>query len=116
MNRPESPMGRRPPRQDISMLRRIDMGVFYVREWQAMLDLYQAKLGLDLTFVQPEHEFAVLGFPDGGPALHLVGDDRPVEGRNRCVPNCAVDDFDATVAQFDGSGVTILEVENDDED
>src|SRR5262245_29153426 len=98
------------------MLRRIDMVVFYVRDWQAMVDWYRAKLGLDAVFLQPEHEFAVLGFPDGGPVLHIVGDDRPIEGRNRCVPNCAVDDFDATLAQFGATGVSILEVENDEED
>jgi catechol 2,3-dioxygenase-like lactoylglutathione lyase family enzyme len=92
------------------------MVVVYVRDWQAMVDWYQSKLELAAVFVQPEHEFAVLGFPDGGPVLHIVGDDRPVNGRNRCVPNCAVDDFDATLDGFRANGITILEVENDEED
>jgi predicted enzyme related to lactoylglutathione lyase len=91
------------------------MVVFYVRDWQAMLDWYQAKLGLTTVFLQPEHEFAVLGLPDGGPVLHIVGDDRPVTGRNRCVPNCAVDDFDMTLDEFKKNGIDIVE-EIDDED
>jgi predicted enzyme related to lactoylglutathione lyase len=53
----------------------------------------------------------------GGPVLHLVGDATREPGhRNRCVPNIAVDDFDATLADLGARGVTILNVVDDPDD
>lgn len=99
------------------MLLRLDMVVFYVRDWRAMVDWYQDKLGLAVAYAQPDHQFAVLGFPGGGAVLHLVGDDsRPAGGRNRCVPNVAVDDFDVTLDDLRARNILILEVIDDKED
>ena len=99
------------------MLQRIEMVVMYVRDWPAMLDWYQGKLGLTAVYTEEDHRFAVLALPGGGPVLHLVGDrTRPAESRNRCVPNLGVDDFDNTLAELQQRGVEILEVIDDKED
>ena len=99
------------------MLQRIDMVVMYVRDWRSALTWYQEQLGFSALYVEDEHQFAVMGLPGGGPVLHLVGDDsRDLAARNRCVPNIAVDDFDATLAELAGRSVTVLEVLNDDDD
>jgi len=93
------------------------MVCIYVRDWRAALNWYQEKLGLGVAYVEDHHEFAVLGLPDGGPVLHLVADsDRPAGGRNRCVPNLSVDDFDATLAELRRRGVEIRDVHNDGDD
>jgi predicted enzyme related to lactoylglutathione lyase len=53
----------------------------------------------------------------GGPVLHLVGDETRQPGhRNRCVPNIAVDDFDATLSDLRARGVQILDVVDDLDD
>lgn len=99
------------------MLRRIDMVAMYVRDWPAALAFYTGSLDFTALHVEEHHHFAVLGLPDGGPTLHLIGDDaRPPGSRNRCVPNVAVDDVHATVAAMRRRGVTVIEVEVDDED
>jgi catechol 2,3-dioxygenase-like lactoylglutathione lyase family enzyme len=99
------------------MLLRVDMIVFYVHDWTAMLGWYQAKLGFTAAYVEDEHRFAVLGLSGGGPMLHLVGDESRSAGqRNRCVPNIAVDDFDRSLAELRERGVSIVEVIDDDED
>ena len=99
------------------MLRRIDMVAVYVRDWESLLPWYQERLGFVAVYVEPHHRFAVLALPAGGPTLHLVGDDtRPQGTRNRCVPNVAVDDFDAALAELADRGVRILEVEDDQDD
>jgi catechol 2,3-dioxygenase-like lactoylglutathione lyase family enzyme len=99
------------------MLTRIDMVVMYVRDWPALLDWYQSKLGLEAVYVEPDHRFAVLGLPDGGPVLHLVGDEsRQPDTRNRCVANFAVDDFDRSLREFREHSVNVLEVVNDEDD
>jgi catechol 2,3-dioxygenase-like lactoylglutathione lyase family enzyme len=101
----------------VEMLRRIDMVVMYVRDWAPMLEWYQSRLGLEAVYVEPDHRFAVLGLPDGGPVLHLVGDERRELGsRNRCVANFAVDDFDDALRDFRDRGIKVLEVINDEED
>jgi predicted enzyme related to lactoylglutathione lyase len=59
----------------------------------------------------------VLALAGGGPVLHLVGDETRQTGhRNRCVPNIAVDDFDATLADLAARGVQILDVVDDLDD
>jgi len=99
------------------VLQRIEMVVMYVRDWSAMLDWYQEKLGLAAVYTEEDHRFSVLAMPGGGPVLHLVGDETRSAGtRNRCVPNLGVDDFDDTLAELQRRGVEILEVINDEED
>jgi catechol 2,3-dioxygenase-like lactoylglutathione lyase family enzyme len=99
------------------MLRRIDMVVMYVRDWELMIDWYRSKLGLEAVYMEPDHRFAVLGLPDGGPVLHLVGDETREPGsRNRCVANFAVDDFDGSLRDFRERSINVLEVVNDEED
>src|SRR5438445_5491306 len=99
------------------MLQRIDMVAMYVHEWPAAVAWYEAKLGLSTAYKEDDHEFAVLGFPGGGPVRHLVGDqDRQQGTRNRCVPNLAVDDFDTTLAELTSRDVEILEIINDTDD
>jgi catechol 2,3-dioxygenase-like lactoylglutathione lyase family enzyme len=99
------------------VLQRIDMVAIYVRDWERQLAWYQERLGFAAVHVEHHHRFAVLALPAGGPTLHLVGDDgRPEGTRNRCVPNVAVDDFDATLDELRAQGVRILEVEDDTDD
>jgi predicted enzyme related to lactoylglutathione lyase len=99
------------------MLKRIDMVVMYVRDWTGMLEWYQSRLDLEAVFVEPDHRFAVLGLPAGGPVLHLVGDENREPGtRNRCVANFAVDDFDGSLRDFRARGIDVLDVVNDEDD
>jgi catechol 2,3-dioxygenase-like lactoylglutathione lyase family enzyme len=100
-----------------SVLQRIDMVAMYVRDWPSALVWYRNKLGFVDAYVEDEHRFAVLALSGGGPVLHLVGDEsRQLGHRNRCVPNIAVDDFDATLADLGARGVQILDVVEDPED
>ena len=99
------------------MLQRIDMVAMYVRHWPSALAWYQDKLGFVAAYVEDDHFFAVLALSGGGPVLHLVGDETREPGhRNRCVPNIAVDDFDATLADLGERGVTIMNVVDDSDD
>ncbi len=99
------------------MLQRIDMVAMYVHDWSSALEWYQDKLGFSPAYVEDDHRFAVLGLPGGGAVLHLVGDDtRDLRGRNRCAPNVAVDDFDATLAELRNRGVSVIEVVDDVDD
>jgi len=99
------------------VLKTIDMVCIYVRDWKAALNWYQEKLGLAAVYVEDHHGFAVLGLPDGGPVLHIVADEeRAAGGRNRCVPNLSVDDFDATLAELRRRGVEIQDVQNDEDE
>lgn len=98
------------------MLQRIDMVAIYVQDWTKALTWYEDSLGFTPVHVENDHEFAVLALPDGGALLHLVGDrEREPGTRNRCAPNIAVDDFDATVAELRGRRVSVFDV-TDDED
>jgi catechol 2,3-dioxygenase-like lactoylglutathione lyase family enzyme len=100
-----------------TVLQRIDMVAMYVRDWPSALVWYQDTLGFAGAYVEEDHHFAVLALPGGGPVLHLVGDETREPGhRNRCVPNIAVDDFDATLADLGARGVTILDVVDDLDD
>jgi predicted enzyme related to lactoylglutathione lyase len=55
--------------------------------------------------------------PEGGPVLHLVGDDTRDPGtRNRCAPNISVDDFDGTLAELRRRGVDVIDVVDDADD
>jgi catechol 2,3-dioxygenase-like lactoylglutathione lyase family enzyme len=88
-----------------------------VRDWPSALAWYREKLGFVVAYVEDDHRFAVLALSGGGPALHLVGDETREPGhRNRCVPNIAVDDFDATLADLAARGVTIVNVVDDPDD
>jgi len=99
------------------VLQRIDMVAMYVRHWPSALAWYQDKLGFVAAYVEDDHCFAVLALSGGGPVLHLVGDETREPGhRNRCVPNIAVDDFDATLADLGERGVTIMNVVDDSDD
>ncbi|HKA85570.1 MAG TPA: VOC family protein [Acidimicrobiales bacterium] len=99
------------------MLQRIDMVAMYVRDWPAALAWYRDKLGFIDAYVEDDHRFAVLALAGGGPVLHLVGDaSRELGPRNRCVPNIAVDDFDATLEDLGARGVAILDVVGDPDD
>ena len=99
------------------MLRRIDMVAIYVRDWVGMVDWYESVLGFTRLYVEDDHQFAVLGLPDGGAVLHLVGSPVGQPGtRNRCVPNVAVNDFDATLRTLQERGVTVLEVQDETDD
>src|SRR5580693_6965597 len=94
---------------------RIDMVVLYVRDWPAMLAWYTSTFGpfgLETAFVEPEHRFAVLSLPGGGPVIHLVGDTtRQSAGRNRCVANISVSDFSAVVSAVEAlSGVEVVDL------
>lgn len=97
------------------VLRRIDMVALYVRDWPAALGWYRDRLGLAAVYVEEDHRFAVLAFPDGGPVLHLVGDPRPAQGRSRCVANVLVKDFDATLVELVARGVEIVAVQEEAE-
>jgi catechol 2,3-dioxygenase-like lactoylglutathione lyase family enzyme len=100
-----------------SVLQRIDMVAMYVRDWPSALVWYRDKLGFVGAYVEDDHRFAVLALSGGGPVLHLVGDETRQPGhRNRCVPNIAVDDFDATLADLAARGVQILDVVEDWDD
>jgi catechol 2,3-dioxygenase-like lactoylglutathione lyase family enzyme len=100
-----------------TVLQRIDMVAMYVRDWPSALAWYRDKLGFVGAYVEEDHRFAVLALRGGGPALHLVGDETREPGhQNRCVPNIAVDDFEATLAELGGRGVTILDVVDDQDD
>ena len=100
-----------------SVLQRIDMVAMYVRDWPSALVWYRDKLGFVGAYVEDDHRFAVLALSGGGPVLHLVGDETRQPGhRNRCVPNIAVDDFDATLADLAARGVQILDVVDDSDD
>jgi len=96
-----------------SVLRRIDMVAIYVADWQAALAWYQDKLGLSSVYVEEDHRFAVLGLPEGGPVVHIVGDLTPAGGRSRCVANVLVDDFDATLAELKTRGVEALSIQEE---
>jgi catechol 2,3-dioxygenase-like lactoylglutathione lyase family enzyme len=99
------------------VLQRIDMVVIYVHDWSSALDWYQDKLGFSLAYVEDDDRFAVLALPEGGPVLHLVGDDtRDLGTRNRCVANVAVDDFDGTLAELQRRGVSVIDVVDDPDD
>jgi catechol 2,3-dioxygenase-like lactoylglutathione lyase family enzyme len=99
------------------MLKRIDMVALYVREWASALRWYEDALGFSKLYVEDDHQFAVLGLPDGGAVLHLVGSSLgDAAFRNRCAPNILVDDFDETLEALRRRGVEIREVQNDDED
>jgi catechol 2,3-dioxygenase-like lactoylglutathione lyase family enzyme len=99
------------------VLQRIDMVAMYVRDWPSALAWYRDKLGFVAAYVEDEHRFAVLALSGGGPVVHLVGDASREPGhRNRCVPNIAVDDFDATLADLAAQGVAILDVVDDPDD
>jgi catechol 2,3-dioxygenase-like lactoylglutathione lyase family enzyme len=99
------------------MLRRIDMVAIYVRDWSSALDWYQDKLGFSRMYVEDDDRFAVLALPEGGPVLHLVGDDsRDLGTRNRCAPNIAVDDIDSTLAELQRRGVSVIDVVDDPDD
>jgi catechol 2,3-dioxygenase-like lactoylglutathione lyase family enzyme len=99
------------------VLQRIDMVAIYVRDWSSALGWYQDKLGFSLVYVEDDDRFAVLALPDGGPVLHLVGDDtRELGTRNRCAPNIAVDDFGGTLTELQGRGVSVVEVVDDPDD
>lgn len=99
------------------MLQRIDMVAMYVHDWSSALEWYQDKLAFSSTYVEDDHRFAVLGLPGGGAVLHLVGDEtRDLQGRNRCAPNVAVDDFDGTLAELRYRGVSVIEVVDDLDD
>jgi catechol 2,3-dioxygenase-like lactoylglutathione lyase family enzyme len=100
-----------------AVLQRIDMVAMYVRDWPSALAWYQDKLGFVGAYVEEDHHFAVLALPAGGPVLHLVGDESREPGhQNRCVPNIAVDDFDATLADLAARGVRIMDVVDDLDD
>jgi catechol 2,3-dioxygenase-like lactoylglutathione lyase family enzyme len=105
------------PREVGTVLQRIDMVAMYVRDWPSALAWYRDKLGFVGAYIEDDHRFAVLALSGGGPVLHLVGDETREPGhRNRCVPNIAVDDFDATLADLGARGVTILSVVDDPDD
>jgi len=105
------------PRLGGTVLKTIDMVCIYVRDWKTALNWYQEKLGLALVYVDDDHEFAVVGLPDGGPVLHIVCDpERPVGGRNRCVPNISTVDFDATLHELRQNGVEIRSIQNEEDD
>jgi hypothetical protein len=96
------------------MLQRIDMVAMYVHHWSSALEWHQGKLGFSPAYVEHDHRFAVLALPDGGPVLHLVGDDtRDLQAQNRCAPNIAVDDFDATLAELRDGRVSVIQVVDD---
>jgi predicted enzyme related to lactoylglutathione lyase len=98
------------------MLRRIDMMALYVTDWSAALAWYRDRLGLTPVYVEQDHRFAVLAFPDGGPVLHLVVDPRPGHGRSRCVANVLVEDFDATLVELRERGVEVVAVQEEADD
>ena len=98
------------------MLRRIEMVALYVSDWPAAVAWYQDRLGLKAVYTEEEHRFAVLGLPEGGPVLHLVGDPRPGGGGSHCVPNILVDDFDATLAELRQRGVEVRAVQEEGEE
>ena len=95
------------------MFERLDAVALHVNDWATSLGWYTSQLDLVPYHVEEEHRFAVLGFPGGGAALHLVGgaDGRP-DG-HRCVPLIAVHDFDAAVARLRSAGVEILSLLDD---
>jgi catechol 2,3-dioxygenase-like lactoylglutathione lyase family enzyme len=95
------------------MLRRIDMVAIYVSDWPTAVSWYQEQLGLKELYSEQEHRFAVLGLPEGGPVLHLVGDPRPGGAESRCVPNILVDDFDVTLTEMKQRGVEIRAVQEE---
>jgi catechol 2,3-dioxygenase-like lactoylglutathione lyase family enzyme len=100
-----------------TVLQRIDMVAMYVRDWPSALAWYRDTLGFVAVYIEEDHRFAVLALSGGGPLLHLVGDETRQPGhRNRCVPNIAVDDFDATLADLGARGVQILDVVDDLDD
>jgi catechol 2,3-dioxygenase-like lactoylglutathione lyase family enzyme len=101
---------------EVAMLRRIDMVAIYVADWPAAVAWYEEKLGLTPVYVEHDHQFAVLGLPDGGPVLHLVGDRRPVGGRSRCAPNIAVDDFNPALVELKNRGVDVLSVQDEQDE
>ena len=94
------------------------MVAVYVRDWSSALDWYQDKLGFSTVYVEDDDRFAVLALPEGGPHLHLVGDDtRDLGTRNRCAPNVAVDDFDgASRGAAAYAGVSVIDVVDDPDD
>jgi catechol 2,3-dioxygenase-like lactoylglutathione lyase family enzyme len=99
------------------MLKRIDMVAVYVRDWSAAVSWYEEALGFSKLYAEDDHRFAVLGLPDCGAVLHLVGSPVGDEGtRNRCAPNILVEDFDGTLDELRRRGVEIREVTNDDDD
>lgn len=99
------------------MLKSIDMVVIYVRDWPQALTWYRDQVGLTIVYTEDDHNFAVLALPEGGTVLHIVGDlERPGDGRNRCVPNLRVDDFDTTLNELRSRGVEVLKVQDDEED
>ena len=93
------------------------MVAVYVRDWSAAVSWYGEALGFSKLYVEDDHRFAVLGLPDGGAVLHVVGSSVADEGtRNRCAPNILVEDFDGTLDELRRRGVEIREVTNDDDD
>jgi predicted enzyme related to lactoylglutathione lyase len=95
------------------VLRRIDLVALYVSDWPAVLGWYRDRLGLTPVYVELDHRFAVLAFPDGGPVVHLVGDPRRGNGRSRCVANIRVDDLDGTLVELRERGVEVVAVQEE---
>ena len=90
------------------MLKQLDMVAVRVHDWERALDWYEQTLGLAVYHREDEDRFAVLGLPDGGATLTLVGE-HPVtlETDNRVIPCFSVDDLDKTIAELEAKGVAI---------
>lgn len=88
---------------------RLMMVTAQVRNFEVALTWYRDVLGLSVLYVEPD-EFCLLATPGSGePALALATDhpDRiPFRPGIGWTPTLVVDDFDATVAELRGRGVT----------
>ncbi len=93
------------------------MVAIYVRDWASAVSWYEKSLGFARLYVEDDHQFAVMGLPDGGAVLHLVGSPIGDEGtRNRCAPNILVEAFDATLEELRRRGVEVREVTYDEDE
>jgi RNA polymerase sigma factor (sigma-70 family) len=92
----------------ISHIRQLDIVSMRVKNWQAAVTWYQAKLGL-VPGAMHGDPFCFMSFPEGGAVLALDGTNPAIPGSSNCVPTIHVFDLPMTVRILKGRDVKIID-------
>jgi len=89
------------------MLKKLDIVVIQVKDWDKAVQWYTEKLGLKVAYKEDDDKWCQLSFPEGDAKLALLGwGAEGNDGKNRCLPDILVDNLNLTVKELESKGVT----------